>query len=183
MVGFLRELAACQNVGQAAKQVGMGRQSAYKLRNRMGRTPFALAWEVALESGLQQLAHALVDRALNGEEVPRYYHGEIVGTYRKYDNRLAAWLLDNPGKLGREVIARPVAAVEWDELLERVETDNSHWYPGETLVCAPGAFAGDDDDDDADGDADGDQDGEQAPAGESEAGASEDADDPWQRYV
>src|SRR5688572_16928776 len=47
MVAFLRELAATQSVSQAAKSVGMSRQSAYKLRNRLSGTPFALAWEVA----------------------------------------------------------------------------------------------------------------------------------------
>jgi hypothetical protein len=56
MAGFLRELAATQSVAAAAKSVGMSRQSAYKLRNRCEGTPFALAWEVALEAGLQQLA-------------------------------------------------------------------------------------------------------------------------------
>ena len=137
MVGFLRELAACHNVSQAAKSVGMGRQSAYKLRNRMSGTPFALAWEAALETGLQQLAHALMDRALNGEEVAHYYQGELVGTSRKFDNRLGAWLLENPARLGREYAARGVAAHEWENLLERIESDCLDWYEGETLMCAP----------------------------------------------
>ena len=70
MVGFLRELAASQSVAFAAKSVGLSRQSAYALRNRLAGTPFALAWEVALEAGLQQLAHAVMDRAVNGAEVP-----------------------------------------------------------------------------------------------------------------
>lgn len=52
MVAFLKELAASQSVHHAARSVGMSRQSAYKLRNRLGGTPFALAWEVALEAGL-----------------------------------------------------------------------------------------------------------------------------------
>jgi hypothetical protein len=140
MVGFLRELAACQNVSQAARSVGMGRQSAYKLRDRMGGTPFALAWEVALESGVQQLAHALLDRALNGEEVPHYYQGEEVGRHRKFDNRLAMWLVQNHSKLGRQPAARSLAAStgEWEALLERIETDSFDWYEGETLNCAPG---------------------------------------------
>ena len=47
MVAFLRELAASQSVSQAARAVGMGRQSAYKLRMRMA--PFAAAWDAAVE--------------------------------------------------------------------------------------------------------------------------------------
>jgi hypothetical protein len=123
MSGFLRELAACQNVSQAARSVGMSRQSAYKLRDRLADKAFALAWEVALESGLQQLAHALMDRAVNGEEVAVFYQGEQVGTQRKFDNRLGAWLLANSFQLGRNVPARRVAATDWDGLLGRVERE------------------------------------------------------------
>jgi hypothetical protein len=129
MAAFLRELASSQSVKQAAKSVGMSRQSAYRLRNRMVGTPFALAWEVALEAGMQQLAHALMDRALNGEEVPCYYRGELVGTRRRYDNRLGAWLLTNPWKVGRQQLAREHASRELDELLERIETEGPRWEP------------------------------------------------------
>ena len=132
-VAFLRELAASQSVAQAARSVGMSRQSAYNLRNRMAGTPFSLAWEVALEAGLQQLAHAVMDRALNGEEVPLYYHGELVGHYRKYDNRLAQWLLNNPWKLGRHQVAREYAASDWDRLLERIEWASLDWEEGEPM--------------------------------------------------
>ena len=118
---FLRELAACQNVSQAAESVGMSRQSAYRLRDRLPGTPFALGWEVALEHGFAHLAHAVMDRALNGEEIPIFYHGEKVGTRRKYDNKLARWLLENPWKVGRKQIARDFAAEDWDFLLDQVE--------------------------------------------------------------
>ena len=47
IAGFLRELAATQSVSRAAVSVGMGRQSAYKLRQRMA--PFAAAWDEAVE--------------------------------------------------------------------------------------------------------------------------------------
>ena len=73
MTTFLRELAASQSVSQAAAAVGLSRQSAYKLRDRLVGTPFALGWEVALEAGITQLAHAMLDRAINGVEVPHYY--------------------------------------------------------------------------------------------------------------
>lgn len=137
MVAFLRELAASQCVHQAARSVGMSRQSAYKLRNRLAGTPFALAWEVALEAGLQQLAHALLDRALNGEEKPHYYHGVLVGTSRRYDNRLGAWLLDNPWKVGRQQVAREYVAESWDRLLERIEWDSLDWVDDEQLPGRP----------------------------------------------
>jgi hypothetical protein len=133
MVAFLRELAASQSVHHAARSVGMSRQSAYKLRTRLAGTPFALAWEVALEAGLQQLAHALLDRALNGEERPHYYHGVLVGTSRRYDNRLGAWLLDNPWKVGRQQVAREYVAEGWDELLDRIERGSLDWVAEDHL--------------------------------------------------
>src|SRR5687768_9753421 len=133
MVAFLRELAASQSVSQAAKSVGMSRQSAYKLRTRLAGTPFAMAWEVALEAGLQQLAHAVMDRALNGVEVPHYHRGELVGVTRKHDNRLAIWLLDNPWKVGRHQIARESGAEDWEGLLERVEADGNRWREEDSI--------------------------------------------------
>ena len=131
MVAFLRELAASQSVAQAARSVGMSRQSAYKLRTRLARTPFALGWEVALEAGLQQLAHAMLDRAVNGVEVPHYYHGELVGTSRQFDERLAIWIAANPWKLGRQQVAREYSAEGWDNLLERIESDGFDWHEGD----------------------------------------------------
>lgn len=128
MVRFLRELAATQCVSAAARAVGMSRTSAYRLRNRMQDTPFALGWEVALEMGLHQLAHVLMDRAINGVEVPHYYHGELVGTTRRFDNRLAQWLLANPWRVGRQQVAREWSAKDFEALLERIEWDSLVWH-------------------------------------------------------
>lgn len=136
MVAFLRELAASQSVHQAARSVGMSRQSAYRLRNRLPGTPFALAWEVALEAGLQQLAHALMDRALNGVEQAHYYHGELVGTSRRYDNRLAVWLLANPWKVGRHQAARECAAERWEAMLAQIEAHGPAWEPDDFVPDA-----------------------------------------------
>jgi hypothetical protein len=143
MVAFLRELAASQSVKHAARSVGMSRQSAYRLRNRLARTPFALAWEVALESGLQQLAHALLDRALNGVEQPHYYHGELVGTSRRYDNRLATWLLANPWKVGRHQAARELVGENWETLLAQIEAHGPRWEPDDFVPDQEHAAAAD----------------------------------------
>lgn len=72
MVLILRELAATQSVAAAASHVGVSRTSAYNLRNKLPGTPLALGWEVALEMGMHQLAHAVMDRALNGVEVQHF---------------------------------------------------------------------------------------------------------------
>lgn len=133
LAAFLRELAASQSVAQAARAVGMSRQSAYALRNRLQGTPFALGWEVALEMGFTQLAHAVMDRAINGEEVQHWYHGELVATTRRYDNKLAQWCLENPWKVGRSQMAREWSAGNFDALLERIEWASLDWEAGERL--------------------------------------------------
>lgn len=133
MAAFLRELAASQSVSQAARSVGMSRQSAYRLRNRLVGTPFDLGWEVALEAGMGQLAHAVLDRAVNGVEMPHYYKGELVGTHRHFDERLAIWVLNNPWKVGRMQIAREFSAEGWDRLLERIESGSLDWQRDEEL--------------------------------------------------
>jgi hypothetical protein len=49
---FLGALADLGRVGEAARAVGMSRQSAYRLRERLGEgTLFARAWDGALAAG------------------------------------------------------------------------------------------------------------------------------------
>jgi hypothetical protein len=136
MALFLRELAATQSVSAPAAHVGMSRQSAYRLRDRLVGTPFAFGWDVALEQGLAQLAHAMLDRAVNGVEVPHYYKGELVGHSRHFDERLSIWLMGNPWKVGRRQIAREYSAEGWDRLLARIAQGPLEWTDGDEL---PGA--------------------------------------------
>ncbi len=133
MALFLRVLAATQSVSAAASHVGMSRQSAYRLRDRLVGTPFSFGWDVALEAGLAQLAHAMLDRAVNGVEVPHYHQGELVGTSRRYDERLSIWLMGNPWKVGRRQIAHEYSAQGWDRLLERIEQGPLDWTQSDEL--------------------------------------------------
>jgi hypothetical protein len=132
MAEFLRRLAATHSVSAAAQAVGMGRQSAYKLRARLKGQPFDVAWEAAFLHGYDNLAHAALDRALNGVEVPHYHQGKLVGTSRKYDERLTVALLAMRNRLGAPLMGRYGALAEyhserWDALLERVETGSVDW--------------------------------------------------------
>ncbi len=73
---FLRQLSATHSVTEAAKSVGKSRQSAYRLRSRLKGQAFDLAWEVAFHHSYDVLAHAALDRALNGVEVPVFFQGD-----------------------------------------------------------------------------------------------------------
>jgi len=124
--GFLRALSATHSVSAAAKSVGMSRQSAYRLRSRLKGQAFDLAWEVAFHHSYDVLAHAALERALNGVEVPVYFQGEQVGSYRRYDERLTVALLNrftlggNP-LFGRLAPRAELHARDFEALLARIE--------------------------------------------------------------
>lgn len=136
---FLRALASSHCVAQAAREVGMVRQSAYALRARLKGEPFDLAWEAALSCQLDALADAAVDRALNGVEVPHFHKGELVHVSRKYDERLtiALLLLREKRKPTYMPSTHPAFAYrpdgtgsEFVELIERIERGPERWSDG-----------------------------------------------------
>ncbi|MEM7780247.1 MAG: hypothetical protein AAF697_07660 [Pseudomonadota bacterium] len=134
-VGFLRTLATTQSVSAAAQSVGMGRQSAYKLRARLDDAPFGAAWRAAIRGGHEALLEAALDRALHGVEVPHYWQGELVGTSRRYDERLTAMLLTS-GLLQSASRPRPFAEGEFSgrdfsRLLDRVAHGPAQWSDNE----------------------------------------------------
>jgi len=112
MAGFLRLLSATHSVSAAARGVGMSRQSAYRLRSRLKGKAFDLAWDVAFHHSYDNLAHAALERALNGVEVPVFCNGEQVGSYRKFDERLTIALLQWCTPRGVPVLGRRAADAE-----------------------------------------------------------------------
>lgn len=66
------------SVGKASRAVGMGRRSAYRLRDRAGAQSFAAAWDRALSMGrIRQFDYAM-DRALNGVTTVRILRGGAI---------------------------------------------------------------------------------------------------------
>jgi hypothetical protein len=129
---FLRELAATHCVSAAARAVGMTRQSAYKLRNRLKGEPFDIAWQAAFRRQYDALVEAAVERAINGVEVPHFYKGELIHTSRRYDERAAVALLalrDRLAPLPRCSYAddERISPDDFDTLVGRVEYGNELW--------------------------------------------------------
>ncbi len=112
MAAFLRMLSATHSVRAAARSVGMSRQSAYRLRSRMKGGAFDLAWDVAFQHSYDNLAHAALERALNGVEIPVFCNGEQVGSYRKFDERLTIALLAMSTHTGVPTLGRRTAEAE-----------------------------------------------------------------------
>jgi hypothetical protein len=132
MAEFLRQLAATHSVTAAAKAVGMSRRSAYKLRARLKGQPFDIAWEAAFRHGYDELAHAALELALEGEEVPHYYQGELKATHRKRNSQLMIQLLKMRNREGAPALGRYNAAAEfwsenWEQLTHRIETGSVTW--------------------------------------------------------
>jgi hypothetical protein len=111
---FLEHLAGHGNVRAACARVSMSPEAAYRLRRRDAL--FARAWSAALNLAREASAEILACRAIDGIEEEVWYHGEVVGTRRRYDTRL---LLAHLARL--DALAERGAAAEdaarFDELL------------------------------------------------------------------
>jgi hypothetical protein len=93
--GFIEALADLGSVRAAANTVNMTPESAYQLRRHPEAGAFRKAWEAALGCGVQRLEDVAMERALNGVETPVYHFGRIVGTRRRYNDRLLMFVLRN----------------------------------------------------------------------------------------
>lgn len=116
-VRFAELLAESGNVRHACAVTGISRHTAYKARRRDG--VLAQAWDAALALAAEHVDAVLAERALEGVEEPVFWKGELVGTRRRYDNRL---LLAHLARLEAHAAHRPVAlaAGRFDELLARL---------------------------------------------------------------
>lgn len=90
---FIEALAATGSVSEAARQVGASRQSFYALRSTYEDEIFLAAWDRALAAATDILANVAYERAIDGVEEPVFWRGEIVGTRRRYNDRLLMQLL------------------------------------------------------------------------------------------
>ncbi|MEM7779131.1 MAG: hypothetical protein AAF697_01925 [Pseudomonadota bacterium] len=92
---FIEALADTGSVHAACKAVNMSQGGAYYLRRQEGAEEFRAAWEKALDLGVQRIEDVAMDRALNGVEEPLYSYGKLVGTRRRYNDRLLMFMLRN----------------------------------------------------------------------------------------
>lgn len=111
-IGFLAESGS---VAEAARQVGLTRESAYKLRRRAGAESFAAAWDAAaggaasgqgdgrhLSAPRKFTADMVAERALGVTLQVLMRRGRYVGTRRKTSDRLLLRLLARLDRLGGE---------------------------------------------------------------------------------
>ena len=137
---FIEALADTGSVASACRRVDRSTHGAYHLRRQPGAEEFAAAWQAALDLGMQRVEDVAMDRALNGVEVPHYCNGELIGTSRKYDERLTLSLL----AMRRELVRKPKydflpeAAFETGDLAalaDRVEQGPEEWRSNADAEC------------------------------------------------
>ena len=92
---FIEALADTGSVEAACKAVNMAQRGAYYLRRQPGAEQFRTAWQAALQLGVARVEDVAMDRALNGVEEPVYSYGALIGTRRRYNDRLLMFILRN----------------------------------------------------------------------------------------
>lgn len=85
---FMTALSVMGAVGPAARAVGMGRASAYRLRERAGAAGFAEAWDIATACGADLQFHTALDQAINGVTTVRVMRGGMVEVMNAPDRKV-----------------------------------------------------------------------------------------------
>ncbi len=101
---FIGALADTGCVRRAAAMVNMAQTNCYTLRRAPGAEGFRKAWDAALDFGLGRLKDIAFERAIEGELIPVFQGGKLMGYRRKRNDALLMFILrhygqDREGKL------------------------------------------------------------------------------------
>jgi hypothetical protein len=75
--GFIAALADSGSVADAARMMGKGTASVYRLRKRPGAASFAAAWDAALYEGRDRMFLIRLRSSLGPEVAARFYRGHF----------------------------------------------------------------------------------------------------------
>lgn len=124
---FLILLSTNGSVSEACRDIGLSRESAYRLRRKPEGRLFARLWEAALLLARERLADEAVERAMKGTEEAIVYRGEQVGSRTKLDNRHLQWTLTRLDRQHTDLDARAAPARRvvqaFDTLIEQLDSD------------------------------------------------------------
>lgn len=110
-INVIQAVAECGCVREACARVGISAESVYRLLRRPDAQSFRMALDLALDGAADRVEDGAFSRAINGVEIPHYYKGELVGTHRRHDERLAMFILRyrKPHRYGRHLDRQPTA--------------------------------------------------------------------------
>jgi hypothetical protein len=131
-IAFIEALADTGSVDAACKAVNMSAEGAYYLRRQPGAEGFRAAWAAALDLGVQRIEDVAMDRALNGVDEPLYSYGQLIGTRKRYNDRLLMFMLRNraPERFGASAhggSTKGLNAVGKMELARRKKEWRAEW--------------------------------------------------------
>jgi hypothetical protein len=95
---FIEALAETGSVTRAAAMVNMAQANCYTLRRAPGAESFRRAWDAALDFGVKRLKDIAFERAIEGELVPVFQAGKLIGFRRKYNDKLLIFCLRHYGE-------------------------------------------------------------------------------------
>ena len=95
---FIEALADTGCVTRAAGQVNIAQTNAYELRRAAGAEEFRRAWDAALDFGLLRLKDIAFERAIEGQLVPVFVAGKLMGFRRKRNDALLMFCLRHYGQ-------------------------------------------------------------------------------------
>lgn len=95
---FIAALADTGSVSRAAAMVNMAQASCYTLRRAAGAESFRAAWSAALDFGVQRLKDIAFERAIDGQLVPVFVAGKLMGFRRKRNDALLMFCLRHYGQ-------------------------------------------------------------------------------------
>jgi hypothetical protein len=98
---FIEALADTGCVDRAARMVNIAQTNAYTLRRAPGAEGFRRAWDAALDFGLKRLKDIAFERAIEGELVPVFQAGKLIGYRRKRNDALLMFCLRHYGQDGQ----------------------------------------------------------------------------------
>lgn len=77
---FISALADYGSVSRAAAACNMSLEGCYGLRRHPAAGEFRKAWEAALDFGVERLRDIAFERAIEGEQVPVFVGGKLMGS-------------------------------------------------------------------------------------------------------
>jgi hypothetical protein len=95
---FIAALAETGCVERAARMVNIAQTNCYELRRAPGAESFRRAWDAALDFALPKLKDVAFQRAIEGELVPVFSGGKLLGFRRKYNDKLLMFCLRHYGQ-------------------------------------------------------------------------------------
>ena len=118
---YVEALADTGIARAAAARIGVSEQAVGRLRRRADARSFNLACDAAQRFGARRLHSIAWERAIEGTIRRHYYHSELKGEERVYDNRLLIHLLGTTERLLDEPEEALAVAENWQPFVEAME--------------------------------------------------------------